>query len=550
MSTEFPLPIGAFDRPTIWGRPWHGLVSGGVLTLPNGSTMAHPQPAGTADQAGAAYRVAVPGTPAVFRTTEQLADDTAAGRQWRSVATLSGSRMQLYGQHLDGWIYVDPAGARWLVKTGTLLTAAVALGASITATITLTRFGDFSAAPLVVTRTVTLADPGQGAPIQAISGAALETYWVMLCDLSPQGDRAALMMHALRFSADAETDNYTRYPLGYIELALTGAGSSPTVTLSVLRTRAQTIQSSYVVSGPGDFTYRPILIDIWWNNKQDHAAYITQDGVETRPPEVTMPWNSESTMLPARTQHLSATGFTLLAVWWVDGAWTDVVLSMESDVDYHSADPSFRLIAGAPGIGPPGCQAGCDRVVTISSEFNVSIKVGDTQVYATSGSNSASITETIKQLSVLESAVVTASRTIDGVTTDESRTVGERDLYDLSNWSFNIPTYVSPVRLFGGPLKLSPSAADRVGSGRWQVLDAPVVGRDFSLVRYSSHLIGVVAREGDSSYLYLPPITISGAAAGSPQTRTFSPQSRRLYGSACPVTGQVSWLAESPVCWV
>ncbi|PKO54935.1 MAG: hypothetical protein CVU28_08100, partial [Betaproteobacteria bacterium HGW-Betaproteobacteria-21] len=393
--------------------------------------MSYPQPAGDPDQAGAAFLLSVPGTPAVSRSVEQLAADVAAGRQWRSVATLSGQRQQLYGKPLDGWIYVDPDGARWLVKTGTLRTAAVSISGSIAATITLARFGEFNAAPLVVTRTVTLADTGQGTdPIQNIDGATISAYWVMLCDLSPQGNRAALMMHALRFSSDAGTDNYTRYPLGFLELAIEGPGSSPTVTLSVLRTRAQTIQSSYTVSGPGDFTFRPIIVDVYWNGDADHASYMVTESGGSMPPEVTEPWRTESTMLPARTQNVALLGTTILAVWWQDAAWVDVTVRMENEWDYHSAEPSFRIIGG---------MAGCDRVVTTFSNFKVAINVGAVEVYSMQGGTSGSITETVKQINILQSAVITASRTLDGVTADESRTVGEGDLFALTNWSFGIP---------------------------------------------------------------------------------------------------------------
>ena len=258
------------------------------------------------------------------------------------------------------------------------------------------------------------------------------------------------------------------------------------------------------------------------------------------PPEVTGPWRTESTMLPARTQNVALLGTTILAVWWQDAAWVDVTVRMENEWDYHSAEPSFRIIGG---------MAGCDRVVTTFSNFKVAINVGAVEVYSMQGGTSGSITETVKQINILQSAVITASRTLDGVTADESRTVGEGDLFALTNWSFGIPQYVKPIYVFDGALKPSPSTPARVSRGVWQISVTPDDARAFSLVRYSPSMIGVVARDSSSSYRYLPPITRAGAS-GSTQTRSFSPLSRRLYGSVCPVTGETRWLYESPVCWV
>lgn len=69
----------------VWGCPYHGLVRGWQLTLPNGRTITNRF---FADDAIGSVLVRVPGVPGVVRTPDEVASDTALGYQWRNAAAL------------------------------------------------------------------------------------------------------------------------------------------------------------------------------------------------------------------------------------------------------------------------------------------------------------------------------------------------------------------------------------------------------------------------------------------------------------------------------
>lgn len=85
-----------FGRHRIMGCPWHGRVQGGVLTLANASTRF-----GFVTGERGSLRLQVPGVPAVYRTPEEVAADTAAGRMWRTDVVIGlrddSADLYLYG---------------------------------------------------------------------------------------------------------------------------------------------------------------------------------------------------------------------------------------------------------------------------------------------------------------------------------------------------------------------------------------------------------------------------------------------------------------------
>lgn len=84
-----------FGQHRILGTPYHGLVRGNRLTLPNGT---HIDDRWFADSARGSYRVQVPAVPAISRTPAEVAADSAAGYQWRTDAVISlwGNNRELY----------------------------------------------------------------------------------------------------------------------------------------------------------------------------------------------------------------------------------------------------------------------------------------------------------------------------------------------------------------------------------------------------------------------------------------------------------------------
>jgi len=208
----------------IWGRPWHGLVEGGTLTLPNGDSMAHALPTQGQSGYGDVWLFRVPGTPAVARTPSQAAADAAAGRQWLDYALIPAppSGRHLYGQPIgDGtaWLYAAPDGSRWLCTLAGL-GIFVDLTAALDLTLTAARFGQFGAAAESHTLDLSLADlqqtlPGAGgggyqvdAPRVGHDGLPIIIANAILrvAAASPTGDRAAILI------AGSTVDNYLAWP--------------------------------------------------------------------------------------------------------------------------------------------------------------------------------------------------------------------------------------------------------------------------------------------------------------------------------------------------
>lgn len=107
-----------FGRYKVMGCPWHGLVTGNSLALPNGSFVTGKW---NADGVRGAIRIKVPGAPGVTRSVDDAALDVTAGREWRDDAVLwlddndadfyVYGRKQLAGQTL----YCQAPGNCWRV---------------------------------------------------------------------------------------------------------------------------------------------------------------------------------------------------------------------------------------------------------------------------------------------------------------------------------------------------------------------------------------------------------------------------------------------------
>jgi hypothetical protein len=153
MISPWNVPLGK-----VWGWPWHGLVTSGVLALPNGGTFVPPNAASLANGEARPLNC---GAPAVVRTPEEAAQDAAAGRQWRNQAIVAGPRAgSVHGVNLpaNSWIYVDAAKARWLVTC----TGAAALSGGVRLSLSVVLFGVWPAPSPVPSHAATLDVPGYG----------------------------------------------------------------------------------------------------------------------------------------------------------------------------------------------------------------------------------------------------------------------------------------------------------------------------------------------------------------------------------------------------
>ncbi|MEQ7921135.1 hypothetical protein ABQX22_18200 [Xanthomonas sp. WHRI 1810A] len=128
------------NRTLVW--PWHGMVRGAVVHLPNGDTRPYIQPPGLQTSLygpGDTHLIQVEGIEPI--TPEEAASAPPGGEYWAGQALITGS--SLYNRSLQGWIFQAEDGSRWRASfiPGTIDAE------STVVQITLTRFGEFGVAP-------------------------------------------------------------------------------------------------------------------------------------------------------------------------------------------------------------------------------------------------------------------------------------------------------------------------------------------------------------------------------------------------------------------
>ncbi len=107
------LPLPFLSRPVRVGQPYHGLLIDGKLTLSTGAQIDWP-----GAPYGDCYRFQVPGVPALEMTPAEVVAEASLGREWRSVALLTG-HMRNYAGIVVGsnaWLYGAPDGTVWRIE--------------------------------------------------------------------------------------------------------------------------------------------------------------------------------------------------------------------------------------------------------------------------------------------------------------------------------------------------------------------------------------------------------------------------------------------------
>lgn len=231
----------ALDVLSALGCPWHGLIEGAQLTLPNDTQIAMRQPAGGLRyERGNTQLIALPTAPVTARTPEQADADDAAGMQWLNQALIAGD--QIHGRSIGQghWIYHDDDSKNWLVET-TLQNAGPAQS---DCTVTLRRFGVFGGEPESHEYTV---------PVTGVEAA--RSWWglnasnvqVRMYSTHPQG-RAAVFAVLGLFSGAEDWR-----PIAWLEMTLSGAASSCIIECVVLHD-AQSTRGSRPFDDSGTFT--------------------------------------------------------------------------------------------------------------------------------------------------------------------------------------------------------------------------------------------------------------------------------------------------------
>lgn len=517
-----------------WGCPWHGPVQGGSLTLPNAATMAYPQPpAKTAviggiitaipDTHGSTYRVAVPGVPLV----PPAAEDVAAGREWRNEATLSGGRLQLYGKSLTGWIYVDPAGARWLVRCAQLDENVLNSTASpLALTVTLSRFGDLGVAPEQYSYPLTITDWGID------SGSLPSTVRVLVDDVRGDGAAAVVMVHQRSFDVGSTQD--VRRAHSFLELTIVGPGSEALLAIGIVRTRSQVIQIAAVPHAPQIHLagWHKLAVSQGGSGEFEWVTYAG-DFDEGDNPTLGDSGSSHRLVNGGVVEYwqvLRAEVYTgaasvdcrrIVALWYAaTGALVEAALRYTANyaIDWPMPDPGVR-----------------DSSITLT--WSASVELGGVAGAVVEGSYYRSLHSEYpagRAYNTANSWVL--SQVTDGGLVEQA-------------WSEDGPPAVwdSPgapgLTDFDAPQGLLIDYAYSNGAvpwtGSWML----------KLVRYANHVIGIRVTRPNGAYAFHPPTTPSGTASGAvyvPSTSAFAGR----YGSWCPYTHQTLWGLAAPVCYV
>lgn len=180
-----------------------------------------------------------PGIEPVPLTTEQLADERAAGRVWQNYALLL-SDWQLFGQTIGGWIYWAADGTPWVIQPGVMPTPQA--GQPYSLTLSAQPFGFMDEAPAEpVELPLTLADIGQ-------AGSALRT--VQFETISSDGSRAIMRLGPVGGGL----------PTGYLEITVSEVDGALSAVLTVLRTQVQ-VRGEWATTHPGISSAAELLVE-------------------------------------------------------------------------------------------------------------------------------------------------------------------------------------------------------------------------------------------------------------------------------------------------
>ncbi|MCY1491620.1 hypothetical protein D9M68_254100 [compost metagenome] len=240
------------DEMTRFGFTAHGVATGiqtGTRQLIVGSET-FPLPFNWPFQSGEisepydTHLLRVPGLAPPELPPEEIAAEAAVGRTWQHYALLSEDRFVLFGQVLAGWVCIDPAGERWLIRTTPHINRSIVLADQpLTLSVSAVPFGhlDEPAATPVV-QSITLADLGQGSGQPPPSANANpQALMLRVGSVSSHGRQVVIELHGVESLAVAATRRINTAPAGFLLLELTGDGPDFDLSLSVLRTRTQVL---------------------------------------------------------------------------------------------------------------------------------------------------------------------------------------------------------------------------------------------------------------------------------------------------------------------
>lgn len=489
-----------------WGTPWHGPVQGGILTMPNGATMAYPQPVSTTFQSGPAGSITnrpqdtygithrhAAGLPPVTNS----AADIAAGREWRNEATLSGGRYQVYGKPLDGWVYIDPAGGRWVVKIPAIREQdARSLTSTLNVAVSFLKFGELGRASALWPWSVTLPLPDIGA-----SGSG----FLMIDAIKPDGSAAIINVYSRVFTER----RMARLPIGFIELSISGFASAPTITATVVRTLAQT----------QIFDPRPAPELSWW------------DGSNYQP---TNPIGTYAAVYSLEGE-VSRTSSWILALWYDSaGVLHDLTQRAQATSNYNAprpTNPAAGYTSSATAAGT--LELMLDGVVVESIDFDVSVNVT-----VAGGDGFFTFGATL------------AGQALAGSATVEPATFVTYPFPDIGH----VIVFFGTTSVVSGPgavynLSFGPAVLSDVTAFSWFSASVWPYWYSRQVVGFEISTENGAPDPASRRWRFRSPVTPSGLAGGATIDIT-TPTGPTFYGSHDPYSGSAVWGQSTPVCYV
>ncbi len=512
-----------------WGCPWHGLVKDFRLPLSNGTEIFFPQPGGNGTwEQGSTALIQHPAAPEIERTPEETVADVAAGRQWWNKAIIAGD--SLHGRELGGWIYIDPAGACWLVRIG-LYSEHIAGG---TTELTLSRFGVLGGKPEEHTYTVVIPDMGQSEP--TLEGVD-ESPRITRYHTNKTGS-AAVFEVAVHIALDVR-GYWAWRPCGWLELVLAGPGSECVAELSVLKNRAQTL-------GAAQETPMVLTPDFWYFEGTTEGSRL----VRTPSGETTA--NLLISHYSGTANASSGYDAYVVGMYYDDTGRHEITLSEQvtshfsAPVAAHSGETEFGF--NEPVVGTWTATNSLQSTLTITYSIDG----------AAVCSYSYSYQYTNEATAVVEGWYVTGTETNTRQYTPGVSVPGSGSY--TKQWVLQGPDDVGANTAGQFAAASSPELIpNRMGGqgnsyewvnsrGKWSLLIVPH--------RHSNTLFGMcswflnTSVEDEPETFYLADLaTPVGKVTMSEFQGGYTPQSPFCYGSWCPVTGQAV-RALQPVCWV
>jgi hypothetical protein len=352
------------------GCPWHGKVQGGLVHLPNATTMAWPQPDGTMTDGfgvhfrwhkGFTFRQSMPWAEAPVRSEEAAEDDAANGRQFLTSAILAGARGKvgdtepyLHSKGISGWLYAAPDDTVWKMNTmGPWSWTSGPLSLNLNPR----RFGAFGVEDTIhnFTVTATAAAMQQTTPALVASGG----FGARVTDITPDGKKAVIMLYRL-FSTGLDVE-----PVGFLLLTLSGIpGINFNAVITVLASRLTTLGTVTSTDGitrenkfQGVRSDTPAVVD-------DTTAYPACGGHVTRtwamtPVVLTPGGGITSNSLIASGEDVRRVIDRIVGYWFDETAapfpvYLQVDRTFSCDIPAYTitpGDPLIRRKDNAPGSG-------------------------------------------------------------------------------------------------------------------------------------------------------------------------------------------------------